>query len=154
MNQHYSEADLLETYYLPPGQSMPVMMHLAGCTDCAARYERLERKLRSLAACSHAEKPETFWVRQRMAVMKRAKAGSKRPKIARYAAAAALVVVMGSTFAFPFLTAAKNPPPPPDATVAVDVTNVPTDPWESEELDEFHSIVAWESWDEKNGDQS
>ena len=151
MNQHYSEADLLETYYMAPGQSMPVMMHLAGCPDCVARYERLERKLRSLVSCSHAEKPETFWVRQRMAVMKRVKAGGRRPKIARYAAAAALVVVMGGTFSFPFLTAGKNPP---SAETTVDVTNVPTDPWESDELDEFHSIVAWESWDEKNGDQS
>src|SRR5258708_5761924 len=34
--KHYSEADLLETYYMQPGQSMPVMMHLAECTDAAA----------------------------------------------------------------------------------------------------------------------
>lgn len=153
MNQHYSEADLLETYYMAPGQSMPVMMHLAGCADCVARYERLERKLRSLVACEHAQKPETFWVRQRMSIMKRVRARGKRPTIGRFAAAAALVVVMGSTFLFPFLTAEKNTPP---SDMAVEVTNVPvpTDPWESEALDEFHSIVAWESWDEKNGDQS
>ena len=44
--KHYSEADLLETYYTQPGESMPVMMHLAGCHDCAARYQRLAQKLR------------------------------------------------------------------------------------------------------------
>ena len=59
MKTHYSEADLLETYYTAPGQSMPVMMHLAGCTECAARYERLDRKLREAAAC-HTERPDTF----------------------------------------------------------------------------------------------
>ena len=54
-DEHYSEADLLETYYMQPGASMPVMMHLAGCADCAARYERLEKKVRGLAACAHDE---------------------------------------------------------------------------------------------------
>src|SRR6266487_4432284 len=51
MKTHFSEADLLETYYLQPGESMPVMMHLAVCDECAAKYERLERKLREAAAC-------------------------------------------------------------------------------------------------------
>ena len=51
MTKHYSEADLLETYYMQPGQSLPVMMHLAECNDCAARYERLEHKLREAASC-------------------------------------------------------------------------------------------------------
>ena len=46
MMKHFSEADLLETYYTEPGQSMPVMMHLAECKECAARYARLDRKLR------------------------------------------------------------------------------------------------------------
>ena len=69
MSKHYSEAELLETYYTQPGESMPVMMHLASCTDCAARYERLERKLRNLASCAVDEKPQTFWTRQRMLIM-------------------------------------------------------------------------------------
>ena len=75
MKPHFSEADLLETYYTQPGQSMPVMMHLADCPECAARYERLERKVRGLAACAHdqtiEEKPETFWARQRLSVMRK-----------------------------------------------------------------------------------
>ena len=71
MKQHFSEADLLETYYTQPGESMPVMMHLADCADCSARYERLDRKVRSLTACDHDAKPETFWARQRMLVMRK-----------------------------------------------------------------------------------
>src|SRR5258708_13038095 len=69
MTKHYSEADLLETYYMQPGQSMPVMMHLAECSDCAARYERLEHKLREAASC-HTDRPETFWSRQRRTIMR------------------------------------------------------------------------------------
>ena len=70
-NNHYSEADLLETYYMQPGASMPVMMHLADCSDCAARYERLEKKVRGLSACAHDDKPETFWARQRLMISSR-----------------------------------------------------------------------------------
>src|SRR5213082_3253280 len=51
MKTHYTEADLLETYYLQPGESMPVMMHLAQCSECSVRYEKLERKLREVASC-------------------------------------------------------------------------------------------------------
>ena len=68
MTRHYSEADLLETYYTQPGESMPVMMHLASCRDCSARYERLERKLREAAVCHPESKPETFWTWQRMSI--------------------------------------------------------------------------------------
>jgi predicted anti-sigma-YlaC factor YlaD len=64
--KHYTEADLLETYYTEPGQSLPVMMHLAECTDCAARYERLDQKIRALGACEHA--PRSFWARGRDAI--------------------------------------------------------------------------------------
>ena len=51
MKPHFSEADLLETYYTRPGESMPVMMHLANCSECAERYERLDKKMREAAAC-------------------------------------------------------------------------------------------------------
>src|SRR5256886_13036081 len=70
MSKHFSEAELLETYYTQPGESMPVMMHLASCGECAARYERLEAKLRGLAACDVDQKPQTFWTRQRMLIMR------------------------------------------------------------------------------------
>lgn len=163
MSQHYSEADLLETYYTQPGESLPVMMHLSDCTDCAGRYERLEKKIRALGACSHDEKPETFWARQRISILRkvdRQRQRSSFARISRVAAAAVLALLLGG-----IVTLDRAPvvePSTPTATIATaepasasatEIT-VPTDPWESEELDDFQSIVAWESWDEKSGDQS
>ena len=165
MSQHYSEADLLETYYTQPGESLPVMMHLADCTECAARYERLERKIRSLSECAHhAEKPETFWARQRMSILRkvdRQRQQSAFARVTRVAAAAVLALVLGGVITWdrlndaePTVTATVATAEPASAAVATD-TSVPADPWESEELDEFGSMVAWESWDEKStGDQS
>ena len=159
-NEHYSEADLLETYYMQPGASMPVMMHLADCSDCAARYERLEKKVRGLSACAHDDKPDTFWARQRISVMRKIGARpSTFARTARVAAAAVLVAALGGWFSVsrqvdaPPATVTMQPTAP---EISVQVTT-PADPWDSEELGEFHSIVAWESWDApatKNGDQS
>lgn len=159
-DQHYSEADLLETYYMQPGASMPVMMHLADCTDCAMRYERLETKVRGLSSCAHDEKPETFWARQRIAVMHKigVKQRSTTARTLRVAASAVLVAALGGWMTSRQFTETPTTPAvvnrAPEITVQV---TSPVDPWESEELDEFHSIVAWESWDtaaQKNGDQS
>lgn len=156
--EHYSEADLLETYYMQPGASMPVMMHLADCNDCATRYERLEKKVRGLSACAHDDKPDTFWARQRISVMRKiATRPSTFARTTRVAAAAILVAALGGWFS----TRQVEPPPAvmvqqtaPEISVQV---TTPADPWESEELGEFHSIVNWESWDApatQNGDQS
>lgn len=78
--KHYTEADLLETYYTQPGESLPVMLHLSECSECAARYERLDQKIRSLGACEH-EQPKTFWARQRDAIVRRVTSwrGKKTP---------------------------------------------------------------------------
>jgi hypothetical protein len=163
MNQHYSEADLLETYYTQPGESMPVMMHLADCSDCAARYEKLERKLRGLAACSH-DKPETFWARQRIGVMRKIDGQRSRSSYAtRMAAAAAFVVVLtGGVWTWREGSQAQRltgVQPTQTAAVTYEPASLeasePTDPWQSEELKDFQSVVAWESWVEsENGDKS
>ena len=166
MKTHFSEADLLETYYMQPGQSMPVMMHLAGCSDCAARYERLEHKLREVAACP--SKPETFWSRQRHAIMQRIAARPARAgrigAAARVAAAAALAFVLGAAVVYHQLKPARTQPPPQvqQSTVAAKATSVddiggPIDPWASDELKQFHGVVQWESWvadTHTNGDGS
>jgi hypothetical protein len=162
---HYTEADLLETYYMQPGDSMPVMMHLADCNECAARYDRLERKLRQAAACDH-DKPETFWVRQRLMIQRRIEERKTRYASAmrtlRVAAAAGLAFFLGGAIVYksvePALqpqvivvaTAAQNPPPAP---AAIELTGA-HDAWQSDELKEFHSVVEWESWGEptKAGD--
>ncbi|MEA2489277.1 MAG: hypothetical protein QOH21_1069 [Acidobacteriota bacterium] len=161
---HYSEADLLETYYTQPGASMPVMMHLADCTDCAARYDRLDAKLRGIAQC-HTDAPETFWARQRLSIMK--KVGTRqtqRPsRLLGAAAAAVLALVLTGVMTF-----RKDVPAPAPAqtataaTVAAPATpeiSSSDDPWQSDELKDFESMVAWESWvdshdGKKSGDQS
>ncbi|HEX2831738.1 MAG TPA: hypothetical protein VHW00_01915 [Thermoanaerobaculia bacterium] len=166
---HYSEADLLETYYTQPGESMPVMLHLADCAECAVRYERIERKVRGLAACDHDEKPESFWARQRISVMRRVAQQPRTSSVARVtrvAAAAVLALALGGVVTWNQRT---NVAPPVQSTTAALVktgTTAPstesvltkqsedsTDPWQSDELKEFGSMVEWESWVD-NGDQS
>lgn len=163
-NRHYSEADLLETYYVQPGQSMPVMMHLANCSDCAARYERLERKLREAASC-HTNRPESFWARQRHTIMRSIGARRERRVIAvapwRALAAALLTFILGGTIVYqkerppeavaerPAI-AAKTPPlkPATPTRVAPNDELLLHDPWQSDELKQFHDVVAWEKWTE------
>ncbi|HET7712837.1 MAG TPA: hypothetical protein VFL80_12965 [Thermoanaerobaculia bacterium] len=165
MKTHYSEADLLETYYLKPGESMPVMMHLASCGECAARYERLERKLRE-TSCHSDQRPDTFWTRQRLSIMRRIARDGRRPAIlgrtARIAAAAALAFFMGGAVVFKVLEPALDAPPAVITTAQnetpsplADEAAIPSDPWQSDELDEFRPVVEWESWiDSQSGGKS
>jgi len=153
MNTHYTEADLLETYYLEPGASMPVMMHLAQCSECAARYERLERKLRDVASCE-TERPETFWSRQRHLIMRgidKNRVETKRlVRTLRIAATAAFAFFLGGAVMYETTRVAPTPPaaqvshyqPPAQSTI-----KSTDDPWESsDQLKELHSVVQWESW--------
>jgi hypothetical protein len=70
MSEHYTEAELLETYYTPPGASLPVMMHLSDCGACAARFETLQKKIGFAHECRGAcAAPRTpGWVRVAAAV--------------------------------------------------------------------------------------
>lgn len=164
--KHYSEADLLETYYMQPGESMPVMMHLADCSECAARYERLERKMRQIASCESHERPETFWSRQRISIMRRV--GRKTPRTGsiaqatRVAAAAVLVFVLGALVMYRSIEPKPDKPvsvvatAAPQTLTAADEATIPADPWQSDELQDFRSVVQWETWvsETKNGNQS
>ena len=163
MTKHYSEADLLETYYTQPGESMPVMMHLASCADCAARYDRLDRKLREAATCS-TERPATFWSRQRLSIMKKIgaqRSGARRGiRTWRLAAAVTLAFLLGGAFTYEMLAPKHQTPAPAAAVTAEAATTTepatvdpaeealqpPRDPWESDELQEFRGVVQWESW--------
>ncbi len=153
--KHYNEADLLETYYTQPGESMPVMMHLAGCTDCAARYARLERKLREAAVCS-TEKPATFWTRQRLQIMRRVDAQHAHAKTTartlRVAAAAILSFFLGGALVYETVKPVQYQQPPA-AVVAPAAKAAPApaannlhDAWQSDELKDFHNVVEWEAW--------
>ncbi|HYM62063.1 MAG TPA: hypothetical protein VEZ11_14370 [Thermoanaerobaculia bacterium] len=155
---HYSEADLLETYYMQPGESMPVMMHLASCSECAARYERLERKLREAATCRTSEKPETFWSRQRIRVTRRIEAAQRHSvimaRVSRIAAAAVIAFLLGGVTVFktiePELQApavvVKAAAAPSSAHLAKSDDVAVHDAWQSDELQNYHQIVQWESW--------
>ena len=169
MTKHYSEADLLETYYMQPGESMPVMMHLANCSDCAARYERLEKKLHDAASCHPDvdDRPETFWSRQRHTIMNSIAARRERGTVTirtwRPIAASILAFVLGGAVVYESLKpeiavnyankatlAAQRPVPVPAEEPVLH------DPWESDQLSAFHGVVAWESWEDTNptGDTS
>jgi len=153
--KHFSEADLLETYYTQPGESMPVMMHLASCPECAARYERLERKLREAAVCS-TEKPATFWTRQRLQIMRRIDAQQSHAAIARrtlrVAAAAILSFFLGGAVVYETVKPAQQPVTVvKTAPVTAQKAPAPSaseihDAWQSDELKDFHNVVEWESW--------
>jgi hypothetical protein len=153
--KHYSEADLLETYYTQPGESMPVMMHLASCRDCAARYERLEKKLREVAACD-TEKPATFWTRQRLQIMRRVDAQNAHAKTAartlRVAAAAILSFFLGGAVVYETVKPAQHQPAlivkaaPSVAAIPAPAANDIHDAWQSDELRDFHNVVEWEAW--------
>ena len=164
MKPHFSEADLLETYYTKPGESLPVMMHLADCRECAARYERLESKMHGLQSCHRDKKPDTFWARQRISIMRKIDRRRERSaaivRVTRVAAAAMLVMVLSGLLmwkrdekpaAIPVVQTVQ--------TAAIDdVTSrslEDSNPWQSEELKDYSSMVNWESWVEKtNGDHS
>lgn len=155
--KHFSEAELLETYYTQPGESMPVMLHLAACADCATRYERLEAKLRGLAACDVDDKPQTFWTRQRMLIMRgidgRKQHGEHVSRAWRVAAAALLWFVLGGTIVY---RTVDTPKPQPAATAAAQQKVQAEDPvahdaWQSDELHDFHGMVQWETWSDGKG---
>jgi hypothetical protein len=152
--KHYSEAELLETYYMMPGESAPVMQHLAKCDDCIARYNRLEQKLRAAAACP--TKPATFWSFQRGSIMRRVDANRREstsaPRTWRVAAAAVLAFFLGGAVVYetvkPVHVQVVEPPPIQRPVAATPELTV--DPWQNDELKDFHAVVEWESWVPEN----
>ncbi|HEV2718695.1 MAG TPA: hypothetical protein VG323_01655 [Thermoanaerobaculia bacterium] len=159
--KHYSEAELLETYYLKPCLTAPVMLHLSACSECSARYDRLEKKLRSLASCDVDEKPQTFWTRQRMLIMRgidARKAHTQRASRSyRVAAAAVLAFFLGGVVVFKTVEPELKKTPAP-VVVEVHQPKAPAedpvvhDAWQSDELREFHGMVQWETWDDAKND--
>lgn len=150
MMKHYSETDLLEAFYTQPAD---VLAHVAECVDCAARYERLERKVRGLAACGQT-KPETFWAHQRISIMRRVEQSRHRSPLMKYAAAAMLTLTLGGLVTWNRRDVA---PGPGDPIQRARIPVVTSDPWQSEQLKDYQPVVAWETWvaeDQKKGDQS
>jgi predicted anti-sigma-YlaC factor YlaD len=153
--KHFSEADLLETYYMQPSEATPIIEHVNNCNQCQDRYRRLAQKLRDAASCP-AEKPATFWARQRLMIMRavdNAREHSRsNVRTARVAAAALLAFMLGGAVVYKSVEPALKAP----ATVVVKQTTpalpsnddlqVPRNPWQSDELKDFGAVVQWESW--------
>ena len=156
MKEHYSEADLLETYYMQPSEASEIIAHVNGCDACQERYRRLAQKLRETSACP-TDKPETFWTRQRMIISRaveraRNQSGSSAVRGGRIAAAAMLAFVLGGAVVYktvqtkaPVQVVAQQ-----TATTPADDLDlqVPRDPWQDDELKDFSAVVAWESWNQ------
>ena len=153
--KHFSEAELLETYYMQPSEASAIIEHVNGCDACQDRYRRLAQKLRDVAACP-SEKPDTFWTRQRLMIMRavdNARAQSQRNvRTARVAAAAFLAFLLGGAVVYKSVEPKLAPPPPATSSsqpvASTDDLKVPADPWQSDELKDFGSVVQWETWGE------
>ena len=172
MSEHYTEVDLLETYYADAESAGIVGLHVSGCERCTMTLARLRIKMMTpaAAACSAGSKPGPFWERQRSSIMNRIGSGSRRTiqlhRFSRIAAAAAISFLLGGVVVYE--TALPSAPArtlsqPVPAAVAPGVSDdrpiddlaaVP-DPWQSDELSDFHNVVSWQSWvaenDEKRG---
>lgn len=166
MKTHYSEADLLEMHYLKPCMNTAMLAHVEACGECTAKLQRLEQKLRSVA-CETPDKPETYWARQRLSVVRRVGDHRSRmrsvARMLRIAAAAVLAFFLGGVVVYRVVEPGLEAPIEKHATTATiaasttpagDDPQLLRDPWQSDELNDFHSVVKWESWiDAKDGGQ-
>lgn len=159
MKDHYTEADLLETYYMQPEEASDIIAHVNDCNECQTRYRRLAEKLRDAAACP-SEKPATFWTRQRMLITRAVDNARRQSHTAvrtgRIAAAAMLAFVLGGAVVYKTVQ-----PKPPVVVVQTATTQtpaddlqVPRDPWQSDELKDFGTVVQWESWVDTKSERS
>ncbi len=170
MTRHYQDNDLL-AHALLPDHDAELALHVGACEACGARFRVLNDGLSRLgAAKGEREMPETFWKRQELGVMRTIDERRRRmPGIgARIAAAAAVVLVVaafwagrGSVSTVPLTSTMVTATIASTATTAASQTQenvftgsqVTSDPWQSEQLEDFQTVVAWESWveaDQKN----
>ncbi len=166
MKTHFSEADLLEMHYLKPCMNTPMLEHVEECPECKAKMQRLEEKLRSVA-CESPDKPETFWTRQRLSIVRRAEDQRSRKvsmaRVLRVAAAAILAFFLGGVVVYRAVEPGLEAPLEKHAVSSTisassnadgDDLQITRDPWQSDELNDFHSVVKWETWiDAKDGGQ-
>ena len=157
--KHYSEVDLLEMHY--SGDRGEAVRHLGDCADCGTRFASLERKLRSArdASCDRVEsRPHTFWVRQRMSILRAIESGPREKApgfpFARLAAAAVLAIALVSGALVVNNTQPVAAPPavaqttgPEPSEITLDEIALTGDPWESDELREYQVVVGWQSWE-------
>ncbi len=166
MNKHWDDASLLEAHYLETTRDGELAGHLATCSDCRLRLDEVVALARQDGVT--AELPETFWTRQRMLIERRVSAADTRSRpmlrTMHVAVAAMLALVLGGLLFYRSTTGlSQEPLTITQATAtrtspqAAEELNIPHDPWESEQLKDFSSVVEWESLVDKSptqGDQS
>jgi len=92
MTQHLSDEDLLEVL---PDRSPGSNGHLATCSSCRAKRERMRRLLAELPAVTHvvAQNTDAFWEQQRTAIWANIRSVEPRKfPILAWASAAAVLV--------------------------------------------------------------
>lgn len=167
MTKHYGTGELLAHAYLPEDDA--VSRHLAACDECRSCFAAVRAELdRHASQPIGSEMPETFWKRQELGVMRAIdKRGSRMTGFsAQIAAAAALLFVVtafllgrGSVAtvipASTVVTATVASTATTSVTVAQDggltTSQISTDPWQSEQLQDFQTVVDWETWVEADG---
>ena len=167
MKPHFSDTEMIDVYYLP--DDFPSAgEHFATCSECAARWVVVRRKLAagSIADEEFVEsRPATFWTRQRMAITRKIASTQKTPATRWWSlpAVAAMVVVVSLIAGSIQIYRIHTPLPSGSTAAPVTATSVVAttepareqilqdlqpadDPWSSEELESYHNVVAWETW--------
>lgn len=163
MTKHYGNDELVAHAFLPD-EDPEIALHLANCTRCAQRFDDTREVLRRHAGSGNvSEKSETYWKRQELSVMRSIDESRRRVRGigAGFAAAAAIVFVVvgfwagrGSVATSPLTSTISSTAIASTATQATGATQdaglttsqLATDPWESEQLQDFQNVVAWETW--------
>jgi anti-sigma factor RsiW len=167
MTKHYGTGELLAHAYLPEDET--VSRHLDACDECRSRFAAVRAELDQHAAgASGSDKPDTFWKRQELGVMRAIDKRSRRLSgVSVQLAAAAAVLFIVTAFLIGRGSAVKVSPTSTvvTATIASTATTsttasqesgltsnqITTDPWQSEQLQDLQTVVDWETWVEADG---
>ena len=174
---HLNEADLFELHFLAD-QTSAAGRHVRECARCAARLDQLSADVRDAANTALASidtKPDSFWVRQRLAINRSVMATADVPRQSRsgamwrWTAAAALTLCLSAAVVYRTLpsrvaavapvqagTSQQNVATAPADDLFRDLREI-NDPWNSDSLKPFQGAVQWESWTgagETNGDEA
>lgn len=174
---HLSEADLFELHFLSD-QTSTAGRHVRECSRCAARLDQLRGEVRDAAEAALASidtKPDSFWVRQRLAINRSVMATADVPQRSRsvamwrWTAAAALTLCLSAAVVYRTIpsriaavapvhaaTSQQNVATAPADDLFRDLREI-NDPWNSDSLKPFQGAVQWESWTgagETDGDET
>ena len=152
--KHFSEADLLETYYTQPGESMPVMMHLAIAATAPRATSGWSASCAKRPSATPRSRPRSgraSGCRSCAASMRSNAHATSARRTLRVAAAAILSFFLGGAVVYETVKPVQHQPAPivNVAPVAAQPAPAPSaadihDAWQSEELKDFHNVVEWE----------